>query len=219
MKITTTALALMIGVAAGPNVLTAQSHHPEAGPTMGASPTEMDMNQMRGMCQQMMSTTSTMGMRDGGARGEMGMMGGRSMMDGQSTMGPQPSMLLGQREALELSGEQIERLEAMKERATERRASHMVEMKLLAEEITAVSGENAPDLDRLESLLSQQAEAHVGMRVGKARMAQETMSLLTTEQRSNLRYGMHLMRSMMQNMGEKMGSSESRPHEHDDNPR
>jgi len=213
MRLTRTALALMVGVVAGPTALTAQSHNPMEDSAAGPAGMGRDVTQMTGMCEQM---SGRMGMMSG-----QGMMGGQSMMSGPGMMGPQPMMLLKQREALGLSADQIERLEAMKERASVHRASRMTEMRRFDEDVAAATGEDTPDLARLETMLSKQAQGHVRMRVGQARMAQEALSVLTVEQRSNLRYGMQLMQSMMRSMhgAGAEADADSGPHQHDGTPR
>ncbi len=195
-------IVLMVGMMAGPSLLTGQEHHPpESGAASEAQPGP-DMSQMMDMemCMKMM--------------GGQGMMGGEGMMGGQGMMGAQPATLLGQKEALGLSEPQIERLEALRKRAFESRDRHMSEMSRLGQNISSALAETPPDLDRFETLIGEQAEMHVQTQVGRARLSQEAISILTDEQRSNLRYGTRLMRSMMGRMTEGAVDSKAEPHQH-----
>ncbi len=111
--------------------------------------------------------------------------------------GPGPGMILRQKEALNLNESQIQRLEALEDQLAEARETHMKEVPpLRTQAMEAVKGEK-PDLSNYESALKKLAEHHVRMQVEQARFSQQALDVLTPEQRSNVRYGMHLMREMM----------------------
>ncbi len=154
-----------------------RAHHPEA----------QDTTRQRGMMGQgMMMGRGMMGMM-GQGHGMMGMMGG-----------PGPAMILMQEEALNLDDSQVQRLEALQERAVELRETHVEQMQpLRARAMQTVQGEQ-PDLAEYESALKGLAEHHVKVQVETARLSQQALDVLNPEQRSNVRYGMHLMRGLMQ---------------------
>lgn len=139
-----------------------------------------------------------------GARAPSGMMGGgmmgqqSSMMSGQmmsSMMDPGPRMLLHQQDVLDLSQEQIQQLEQLQARAEELHSTHRSEMTSVRDQLQELRGSDALDLERYESLLREQADLRVDMQVQAARIHREAFEVLTDEQRSNVRYGMRMMRS------------------------
>jgi len=125
MKTTNAALALLVGLAIAPSALLAQGHHTNGPGDAAAQAPGPDMARMMGMCGQSMMSGQ-------------GMMGGKSMMGGASMMGSQIPMLLGQKEALALSDEQVNQLEALSQSATAQREDHMAEMKRLDQDAMAV---------------------------------------------------------------------------------
>lgn len=139
-------------------------------------------------------TRAPSGMMDGGMMGHQpGMMSGQMM---RSMMEPAPRMLLHQQDVLELSQQQIEQLEQLQERAEELRAPHRSEMESVREQLRELHGSDAPDLERYESLLREQADLRVDMLTQAAQIHRDAFEVLTDEQRSNVRYGMRMMRSM-----------------------
>ncbi len=168
---------LLAGGLAMPEMLSAQSHeqhHPQG-----------QERSQQGMMQQ--------------GQGMMGMMGQGHGMLGMMGMaaGPGPGMILRQKEALNLNESQIQRLEALEDQLAEARETHMKEVPpLRTQAMEAVKGEK-PDLSNYESALKKLAEHHVRMQVEQARFSQQALDVLTPEQRSNVRFGMHLMREMM----------------------
>lgn len=198
-RIMTAAVALTVGTVAGTDVLGGQQHHPRDTAAAGVPAGHHTMQmQMMAMCHGMMGGE---GMMSQGMMSEQGMMADQGMM---AVMSPQPAMLLHQREALGLTDDQVERLEEMGEEASASAESHMAEMERLNGEIRATLAAEAPDLGRLETLLEDRAETQVEMQLERARRSQEARSLLTEQQRSNLRYGTALMRGMMRRMMERM---------------
>lgn len=171
MRNTRAALAVMVGLFGSATGLEAQEQAQESPASMQARMDGHDTAEMIGRCRRMM--------------GMMGMMGGVGMMgeNGQRMMSPQPAELLRQREALGLTDEQIERLEALAERTSQNAETHMAEMDRLSAEITGVLAADAPDLDRLETLLRERAEGHVRMQLAQVRWSREARSVLTEQQR------------------------------------
>ncbi len=160
---------LLVGLLAIPGAALAQGHHGRRGQQM------MGMGQGQGMMDA--------GMMQGGM---MGMM-----------TGPTPSHILRQKEALNLTAPQVERLEAIEKEMAEAREAHMKAVMPLKEQVTKALEGDKPDLSRYESALKKLADVHVKMQVDMARFSQQALEVLTAEQRSNVRYGMHVMRDMM----------------------
>jgi Spy/CpxP family protein refolding chaperone len=160
---------LLVSLLAIPGAALAQGHHGKGGQQM------MDMGQGQGMM--------GAGMTHGGM---MGMMSG-----------PTPSQVLRQKEALNLTAPQVERLETIQKEMAEAREAHMTEVMPLREQITKTLEGDKPDLARYEAALEKLADGHVKMHVDMVRFSQQALEVLNAEQRSNMRYGMHLMRGMM----------------------
>lgn len=129
----------------------------------------------------------------------MGMQGHGEMM-GMGMMGmmaaPSPTMLLHQREALALTGEQVARLKALQERMARTRDEHIESMHALHRKLAEQVRDPDLDLAAHESTLRSLADAHVAMQVEMARVGQEARELLAAEQRAKLRTGMQFMRAM-----------------------
>lgn len=131
------------------------------------------------------------GMMMGGQRGM-----GHGMM-GMMMAGPGPAFILRQKDALNLSDQQVQRLEALNQQLTEGRQAHMREVAPIHEQLSAALEGDRPDVAKYEAALKKLAEHHVGMQVQAARFSVQALDVLTPEQRANVRYGMRLMREMM----------------------
>lgn len=131
-------------------------------------------------------------MREGCEPGMMMGMMGMGMMHG-----PGPAAILQQKEALSLAEAQVERLQALATRVAEARESHVTQVAPLRQQAMEAMQGDQPDLTRYQTALEKLAEHHVAMQVEMARAAADAMAVLAPEQRSNVRYGMHLMREMM----------------------
>lgn len=144
----------------------------------------------------------TSGMMMGGGHAAMMGMGQQGQMMGAMGMmpGPGPTMILQQREALELTAEQVEKLEALQERVAERRAAHMAAMRPLHERLGELAAEPDPDLDAYETTLRSLADERVAWHMAMARSGQEARETLTAEQRDNLQVGMRFVRGAMSRM-------------------
>ncbi len=111
--------------------------------------------------------------------------------------GPSPSLILRQKEPLNLTDSQVERLEAIQKEVTGARESHMAQVRPLhMQAMKALEGDE-PDLAGYESALKKLADHHVSMQVEMARFGQRALEVLTPEQRSNVRYGVRLMLDRM----------------------
>lgn len=172
------AIALLVAASlALPAAITAQQgapHHGRdmSGMTMGmGQESQMQMMQMRDMM-------GTMGMR----------------------AGTSPMMILRHKEALGLTAEQVEKLDAVQERLAERRAAHMERMRALHEELSEQAAEAEVDLDAYESTLRSMADERVAWHLAMARSGQEAREALTAEQRDKLRVGMRFVRGAMSRM-------------------
>ncbi|NIW35616.1 MAG: hypothetical protein GWN32_03470, partial [Gemmatimonadetes bacterium] len=130
---------------------------------------------------------------------QQGMMG-QGMM-GQGMMGmmsvPGPGMILMQKDALGLSESQVERLEALREEVNQARQSLMSEMMPLRQQAMEALKGNEPNLSAYESALKEIADRHVNAQVEAARVSQQALAVLTTEQRSSVRYTARLLQDMM----------------------
>lgn len=122
-------------------------------------------------------------------------MGEEHAMMGMGMMsGPSPMMILKQREALGLSDAQVERLQSLEEQLEKAHQAHMKEvMPLRHSAMEALKGEQ-PNLASYEAALKKLSGPHIAMQVELARVSQEALKVLSAEQRSNVRYGMRLMR-------------------------
>lgn len=189
----TTALVIALLLPASLAAQGQQAHHPDSDPTR--APGQMGM------------------MSDGMGMQTMGMHG-MDMMHSHMQHGP--AMLLRQRDALDLSNEQIERLEELEGRVDDLHSSHMSELAPVREQLKALHGSEEFDKDRYEELLQRQANLRVEMMLDMADVRQASFAVLTDEQKSNVRYGMRMMRSMqgdaemsgrgmMENMRDGMG--------------
>ena len=173
MKLRMMALTLVFVVPVLANAQEHRQHHPER---QGENEQEM-----------MMKT---------GQEHEMQGMGMMSMM-----AGPSPSMLLQQKEALQLSDSQIASLEALKKELADVHEAHMkAAMPSHTEAMEALKGDTR-DLARYEAALKKLADPHIQMQVAMARFSQKAIDVLTAEQRANVRYGMRLMHGSMGDSG------------------
>lgn len=128
---------------------------------------------------------------------QMGMMG---MMAGS------PAMILRLRGPLGLSAEQVQRLEAIEQRTGPLHEQHMQAAMRAMGEAEALLESDSPDLARSEAKLREAAEHHVQAHLAMVRASVEARGVLTPGQRSNLRFGMRMMREMMPDGAGMMGS-------------
>ena len=121
-------------------------------------------------------------------------------------------MILKQKEALDLTESQVEGLEAIQKEASEAREAHMGQVRPLHMQMMQALEGDEPDFSAYEAALEELADHHVNMQVRMARASQRGLEVLSAEQRSNVRYGMRLMREMkrreMMQGTEMMGGAE-----------
>lgn len=171
--------AMMTAIAAtliSAGAVSAQAH--DAHGHAGEEPPGM-MHEMMGERMMTMMGQGMMG------RGMMQMMSeGMGMMP---TGGPAPSMLLRMREALELSDEQVSRLEEIRDRHGARsHAPGDSGMMEAPQNAAAMLEGDEPDLDAYEAELRDLADRMVEVHVRMTRAALEARDVLTDEQRARL---------------------------------
>lgn len=134
-------------------------------------------------------------------RSRMGMM---SMQGHGAMMGmmvaSNPTMMLRHGEALELTDQQVNRLEALRDQLAQRRTAHMEAMRALHGRMAEQATAEEMDLEAHESALRSMADAAVSMHMDAARVGQEAREVLSPEQREKLEVGMQFMRGSMRSM-------------------
>lgn len=125
----------------------------------------------------------------------MGMMGG-----GMMGMAGGPAMILRLEESLELTDDQVERLDALRERAQSGMRQHMMQGMQAMHAAQELLQGNSPDVGAYEERLREAANHMVLGQTAMARAALEARALLTPQQQDRLA----LARSIMQEMGAGM---------------
>lgn len=113
-----------------------------------------------------------------------GMMTGHAMMMGA---GPSPGMLLQRRDALELTDDQVARLEEIRDEASGAMQGHMTVMMSARREAAEALQDETPDLDAYEEALERAASQMVQAHMAMARTADRTHDVLTAEQWEKVR--------------------------------
>jgi Spy/CpxP family protein refolding chaperone len=120
----------------------------------------------------------------------MPMMHGSMMQDGGHCMAMMgstgPGMILRHAEHLDLSAEQVQRLEALRDRAHEGGMGHMKAAMDAHTRARALLDADRPDFDAYEAQLQEAAGHMVQAHTAMARVATEARGILTPEQRSQL---------------------------------
>jgi len=132
----------------------------------------------------------------------MGANEGHSMMGigAAKWMQPGPAFLLGQKGTLNLSEEQVQRLQQLNTELSKTRETHTDKVTSLRQGVAeALTGEQ-PDLDRYQSALQSLANEYVAMQVEMARYSQKALSVLNDTQRSYVSFGMQMMHQMGEDM-------------------
>jgi Spy/CpxP family protein refolding chaperone len=130
-------------------------------------------------------------------RGGMGMMGGMSMMARSGMMGANPSMLLAQKDVLELTDDQVQRLERLEEKQKGMMEGMHESMMTVRSQMRDAMAAAPPDMDAYRSALEEMADRMVSHHMQRARFQQQVLDVLTSEQREKLQTGMQMMRHMM----------------------
>ncbi|MFQ5890071.1 MAG: Spy/CpxP family protein refolding chaperone [Gemmatimonadota bacterium] len=184
-----------------PAVGLTQEHHPQGQQKVERQGVQgmrgvQGMEGMEGMMEVDMPCPMKMSGMMGVGTGKGGMQMGRGtgMM---GTMGPSAAMILKQKEALELTDSQVQRLEEIQKESAEARGARTARVSALREQLMEVQNGDDPDLSRVESLLTDLADLHVQACMRSLRSGQRAMEVLTPEQRPKVRYGMRMMREMM----------------------
>lgn len=168
-----------------------------AGMLLTASGLSAQMGQMHGQRPDTMPGMMGQGMMMGGMMGQgmMQMMGhGMGMM---ATGGPGPAVILRMGDALELTEDQVSRLERIQEDASAARRPHMeAAMSAHRTGAQALQGDS-PDFTAYEQALSEAATHMVQAHVAMARASVRAREVLTEEQLGQLHSGMRMMRGMM----------------------
>lgn len=127
------------------------------------------------------------GMMGEGTMGEGtmgGMMTGHAMMMG---VGPSPGMLLQRRDALELTDDQVARLEEIRDELSGAMQGHMTVMMSVRREAAEALQDETRDLNAYEETLERGASQMVQAHMAMARAADRTRDVLTAEQWEKVR--------------------------------
>lgn len=114
-------------------------------------------------------------------------------------MQPGPGFLLAQKDAFNLSDEQVQHLEQLRTELSAVREAHVDRLMSLRQQVgEALIGEG-PDLDQYESALQSLANEYVAVQVEMARYSQKALAVLNDTQRSYVSFGMQMMHGMGEN--------------------
>ena len=111
---------------------------------------------------------------------------------------PSPAMILQLREPLGLTQAQVQRIEAIRDRVEREHQPHMQAAMKAMREADGLLGAAALEQARYEAKLREAANQHVQAHLAMTRGWLEARAVLTPEQRSNLEFGVKVMRQMMQ---------------------
>jgi Spy/CpxP family protein refolding chaperone len=128
---------------------------------------------------------------------------GMMQMEGMM-LGPHaaPQMILRMRGPLELTEQQVQRIEAIQREMHHAHHSHMEAAMQMMKEAQGLLNTDRPDWGRYEAQLRSAVERHVQAHVVMARASVDARGELTGEQLARLDTGMAMMREMMT---ERMG--------------
>lgn len=203
---TGTVLALLVATAATgqaqqKGMMGGQMH---ADTTPAATPCPGGMGMM-GMMRGMAGDSAGMmrmrgGMGPGMMGGGMGMMGSGAMMGGRGMMGmmgASPSMLLSQRDVLELDDDQVARLEELREKQQGMMQGMHESMMAVRNQMRDVTVADSLDMEAYRKAVEAMADQMVGHHMQMARFREQVLDVLTAEQREKLQTGVQMMRHMM----------------------
>lgn len=141
----------------------------------------------------------------GGMMGEKGMHRPRMMSMMIAGPGPAPRMLLHMKDALQLSDDQVSRLEEIRTNIQEERKTHTEAARAARKAAhEAMTGEGSPDVDTHEEHLREAADHHVQAHMAMVRAHQQARDVLTEDQRSNVEFFGQMM-GMMGRMMDRGG--------------
>lgn len=143
------------------------------------------------------------GMMQGGMMGMMqGMHGQAGMMGGMMGMAGGPTLMLRLQESLELSEDQVERLEVLRDSAQAGMRTHMMRAMQSVSAAGELLSTPAPDLEAYEAALREAADHMVVGHTVAARVAVEARQVLSPEQRERLDLAIDMVREMRSGMGQ-----------------
>lgn len=201
-----TVLALMVATAATGQAqqqgMMGGQMHADTTPTATRCPGGMGM---MGMMPGMAGDSAGMmqmrgGMGPGMMGGGMGMMGSGAMMSGSGMMGMMgagPSMLLAQRDVLELTDDQVQRLEELETKQKGMMKGMHRGMMVVRSQMQDAMAADTLDMEAYRKAVEAMADQMVSHHMQMARFRTQVLDVLTPEQREKLQTGMQMMRHMM----------------------
>lgn len=137
---------------------------------------------------------------------------GMAMMAGHCPMmgGAAPMMLLHHADALDLSADQVERIETIRERTDG--AAHMQGAMAAHRQAAELMAGDQPDLARFEAKLQEAADHMVQAHTAMARASVEARTVLTPEQRDRLKDMDHAAMGQRGAMGQEAMRGEGMGH-------
>lgn len=180
--------------------------HADTTPSATSCPGSMGMmGMMRGMAGDSAGMMQMRrGMGPGMTGGGMGMMEGGAMMSGRGMMGmmgTNPSMLLAQRDVLELTDDQVSRLEELREEQKGMMKGMHQGMMAVRGQMQDVTAADSLDMDAYRKAVEGMADQMVGHHMQMASFREQVLDVLTPEQREKVQTGMQMMRHMMGGRG------------------
>lgn len=172
MRNVMTALTVMAALVAAPAM--AQEHHGAQQDTARAGMEMMQGGMMQGM------------------HGQQGMMGG--MME----MAAGPGMILRLQESLDLSEDQVAKLEALQESTRQEMHPHMMQGMQAMRSASDLLDSDSPDLGAYEAQLREGTNHMVLAHITMAQAAVDARELLTANQRERLALARSMMKEMRQ---------------------
>ena len=208
-----TVLALLVATAATGQAqqqgMMGGQMHADTTPAASPCPGGMGGMGMMGMMRGMAGDSAGMmqmrhGMGPGMMGGGMGMMGSGAMMGGRGMMGmmgANPSMLLAQRDVLELTDDQVTRLEELREKQQGMMQGMHKGMMAVRSQMQDAMAADSLDMEAYRNAVEAMADQMVGHHMQMARFREQVLDVLTPEQREKLQTGMQMMRHMMGGQG------------------
>jgi uncharacterized membrane protein len=137
----------------------------------------------------------------------MSMMGGQGMMGMMDMMPTGPQALLAARAELGLSDEQVAQLEELAEGSSGEHAADMEAAKQARREASQELATEDPDLDSYRRSLEGAAEHMIAAHMTMTKTSIDALTVLTEEQKAEVKHGMSLVGHMMCGMGDNSGAN------------
>lgn len=173
--------------------------HADTTPAATPCPGGMSGMGMMGMMQGPGMMRGMAGDSAGMMRMGPGMMGGGMGMMGM--MGAGPSMLLAQRDVLELTEDQVARLEELREKQQSMMQGMHKGMMAVRSQMQDVTAADSLDMEAYRKAVEGMADQMVSHQMQMASFREQVLDVLTPEQREKLQTGMQMMRHMMGGRG------------------